>query len=471
MAEAFEIERRSRRLRQAATFVVLGLVVAVFALALDQSGDRLPTANVTDPIDEMWVLVAATLVFFMQAGFLLFEVGLAREVHAPAVAMKNLVDWVVGSLAFFFVGFGLMFGAGNELIGSPSLDLGELFAARSTVSGPTFFLFQLAFAGTAITIISGSLVERMTFLAYVSFSAVVGLLIYPIYGHWVWGGTFSDPDFNGGTVGWLAEQGFHDFAGGTVVHTTGAVAALVGVIMVGPRIGRFRPNGSVRLFEHSSIPLTALGTLVLWFGWFGFNGGSTLAFTEDVPRILLVTNLSGVAGLAAASLYAYLVEDRMDMVSKMIGGGLSGLVAITPGADVIGPLGAIVTGLVAGVLYNLGYELLIRLRIDDALGVVPAHGLAGIWGTLGVALFAPASALGRPRVEQFTIQTFGVVVNIVWVAVTSVIAFTIIKRTIGLRVSPLREQRGVDLELDDLPTKSYEPVEELADDELEQLLD
>lgn len=471
MTGAFDFERRSRRLRQATTFVLLGVVVAVFAIALDQSGDQLPTADVVNPIDEVWVLVAASLVFFMQAGFLLFEVGLAREVHAPAVAMKNLVDWVVGSLAFFFVGFGLMFGSGSGLIGSLTWDLNELFAARSTVSGPTFFLFQLAFAGTAITIISGSLVERMTFLAYVSFSAVVGLIIYPVYGHWVWGGTFDDASFSGDTVGWLAEQGFHDFAGGTVVHLTGAVAALVGVVMVGPRIGRFRPNGSVRIFEHSSIPLTAVGTLILWFGWFGFNGGSTLAFTEDVPRIILVTNLSGVAGLAAASLYAYLVEDRMDMVSKMIGGGLSGLVAITAGADVIGPLGAIVTGLVAGVLYNIGYELLIRLRIDDALGVVPAHGLAGIWGSLALALFAPASALGRPRVEQLTIQTFGVVINIVWVAVTSIITFTIIKQVIGLRVSPLREQRGVDLELDDLPTKSYAPIEEMADDELEQLLD
>ncbi|MEM9563752.1 MAG: ammonium transporter [Actinomycetota bacterium] len=471
MAEQFNLERRSRRLRQSATFVLLGVVVAVFALALGQSGDRLPTSSVADPIDEMWVLIAASLVFFMQAGFLLFEVGLAREVHAPAVAMKNLVDWVVGSLAFFFIGFGLMFGDGTPMIGSVTWDLDELFAATSTVSGPTFFLFQLAFAGTAITIISGSLVERMTFLAYVSFSAVVGLLIYPVYGHWVWGGTFTDEAFSGGTIGWLAEQGFHDFAGGTVVHLTGATAALIGVIMVGPRIGRFRPNGAVRIFPPSSIPMTAVGTLILWFGWFGFNGGSTLAFTQDVPRIILVTNLSGVAGLAAASLYAYLIEDRMDMVSKMIGGGLSGLVAITAGADVIGPLGAIVTGLVAGVLYNVGYELLIRMRIDDALGVVPAHGLAGIWGTLAVALFAPGSVLGRPRVEQLTIQTFGVVVNIVWVVVTSVIAFSIIKRIVGLRVSPMREQRGVDLELDDLPSPTIETMEELADDELESLLD
>lgn len=467
MAGAFDYERRSRRLRQAATFVVLGLVVAVFAFALRQSGDELPVATVENPINELWVLFAASLVFFMQAGFLLFEVGLARDVHAPAVAMKNLVDWVVGSLAFFFVGFALMFGDGSPLIGTLTWNLEELFATRDTVSGPTFFLFQLAFAGTAITIISGSLVERMTFMAYATFSAVVGLLIYPVYGHWVWGGTFG-----GGTKGWLAEQGFHDFAGATVVHLTGATAALVGVMMVGPRIGRFRPNGSVRVFEHHSIPLTAVGTLILWFGWFGFNGGSTLAFTADVPRIILVTNLSGVAGLAAASLYAYLVEDRVDMVGKMIGGGLSGLVAITAGADVIGPFGSIVVGLVAGVLYNIGYEALIRLKIDDALGVVPAHGLAGIWGTLAVAIFAPASALGRTNLEQLTVQVFGLIVNLVWVLTTAFIAFAIIKRVIGLRVSPMREQRGVDLELDDLPmTTTLDSENGLADDELERLLD
>lgn len=445
---------------------MLGAVVAVLGFALQQSAEALPVASVTDPINELWVLFAASLVFFMQAGFLLFEVGLARDVHAPAVAMKNLVDWVVGSLAFFFVGFAVMFGPGDGFMGSLTWNIDELFSTQTTVSGPTFFLFQLAFAGTAITIISGSLVERMTFLAYVTFSAVVGLVIYPVYGHWVWGGLVAN-----GSEGWLAAQGFHDFAGGTVVHTTGATAALVGVIMVGPRIGRFRPNGSVRVFEHSSIPLTAAGTLILWFGWFGFNGGSTLAFTPDVPRILMVTNLSGVAGLAAASLYAYLVEDRMDMISKMIGGGLSGLVAITPGADVVGPFGAIVTGLVAGVLYNLGYELLIKLRIDDALGVVPAHGLAGAWGTISLALFAPPTALGRSTIDQLSIQVFGLMVNLVWVGTTAFIGFYAIKRLVGLRVSPQREQRGVDIELDDLPKQTFQPQDEIDDDELARLLD
>ncbi|MEL7158911.1 MAG: ammonium transporter, partial [Actinomycetota bacterium] len=413
----------------------------------------------------LWVLLCAALVFFMQAGFLTFEVGRARREHSTAVAMKNLIDWTVGSIAFFFVGFGIMFGAGS-IFGREFFLLEGVFEVSGTVSGPTFFLFQLAFAGTAITIISGSLVERTSFLAYVILSAAIGLIIYPLYGHWVWSDLFIE-----GNEGWLAARGFRDFAGGTVVHTTGAWAALVGVIMVGPRIGRFRPNGSVRQFESSSVPLTSLGLLILWFCWFGFNGGSALALTADVPRILLVTNLSGVAGLLGAGLYAYLVEDRVDMIGKMIGGALAGLVAITAGADVVGPLGAIIIGLVAGVLYDLGYEALLRLRIDDALGVVPAHGLAGAWGTVALAIFAPASALGRSNLEQLGIQAFGVFVNFTWVALSTLIVFSLVKRTIGLRVSPQRERRGVDLEADDLPVSALVDGGEITDDELAELLD
>ncbi len=446
-------------------FVLLGILAVLIAAALPQRGQTLDVAVLGQTIDELWVLLCAALVFFMQAGFLTFEVGLARREHATAVAMKNLIDWTVGSLAFFFIGFGLMFGSGS-VFGTDFFLLDGVFEVSGVVSGPTFFLFQLAFAGTAITLISGSLVERTSFLAYVIVSAVVGLVIYPVYGHWVWSGLFVE-----GNDGWLAEQGFRDFAGGTVVHTTGAWAALVGVAMVGPRIGRFRPNGSVRAFQASSIPLTALGTLILWFGWFGFNGGSTLALTADVPRIILVTNLSGVAGLLGAALYAYLIEDRVDMIGKMIGGALSGLVAITAGADVVTPLGAIAIGLVAGVLYDLGYEALLRMKIDDALGVVPAHGLAGAWGTIAVAIFAPSSVLGRSNLEQLGIQAFGVFVNIAWVVSTSFIVFWIIKRTIGLRVSPTREQQGVDLESDDLPVGSVLGGSEITDDELAELLD
>ncbi len=465
MSAAVDIARRSRLLRRATTLVVVAVVVVVAAFAVPRSGDSLPVTNPGQPIDELWVLLCAALVFFMQAGFLMFEVGLARREHAGAVAMKNLIDWTVGSMAFFFVGFAIMFGPG-QVIGTEFWALDGLFEVGGAVSGPTFFLFQLAFAGTAITLISGSLVERTSFLAYVLFSAVVGLVIYPVYGRWVWSGLLLD-----GQEGWLAELGFRDFAGGTVVHTTGAWAALVGVAMVGPRIGRFRPNGTIAVFRSSSIPLATLGTLILWFGWFGFNGGSSLALTDDVPRIILVTNLSGVGALIGAALYAYLVQDRLDMMGKMIGGALSGLVAITPGADVVGPLGALVIGLVAGVIYDVGYEALLSLKIDDALGVVPAHGFAGAWGTVALAIFAPASELGRSNGEQLAIQLVGVGVNLVWVVATSFAVFSLIRWTVGLRVSPQRERRGVELEGDDLRPGPATHPQQLSDDDLAELLD
>lgn len=459
-------ERRSVSIRRVTSVVTLGLMVVIIVLALQPDRKTLGVPVIGREIDELWVLVSASLVFFMQAGFLMFEVGLARKAHAGSVAIKNMIDWTVGSLAFSGVGFALMFGSSNGYFGTSFFALDGLFDADgSTVSGPTFFLFQLAFAGTAITIVSGSLVERTTFLAYVSFSAVVGLLIYPVYGHWVWGGLF------GGEEGWLAANGFRDFAGGTVVHTTGAWAALIGVIFVGPRIGRFGPSGTVRVFEASSIPMTALGTLILWFGWFGFNGGSSLALTLDVPRIILVTNLSGVGGLVGAAIFAYLVEDRIDLIGKMIGGALSGLVAITPGADVVGVIGALAIGLVAGVIYALGYELLLRFRIDDALGVVPAHGFAGAWGTIALAIFAPASALGRSNFEQFGIQVVGVLVNLAWVGSLSIVVFAFLRSMIGLRVSPERELDGVNLESDDLTMAAPAPQENLTDDELARLLE
>lgn len=461
-----DFEQRSRRLRRATTFLVLGVLVVLLAAALPTSDGTNEVASFANPIDEVWVLVCAALVFFMQAGFLTFEVGLARSMHTGSVALKNLIDWTVGSLAFFFVGFGLMFGTG-DVVGTSLFTLDGLFELQAgTISGPTFFLFQLAFAATTITLISGSLVERTSFLAYAIFSAVVGLVIYPVYGHWVWSGLLVD-----GNDGWLAARGFRDFAGGTVVHTTGAWAALVGVALVGPRLGRFRANGSVRHFEPSSLPLTALGTLILWFGWLGFNGGSTLALSVDVPRIILVTNLCGVGGLVGAALFAYLIEDRVDIINKLIGGALSGLVASTAGADVIGPLAALIIGFVAGVLYDLGYEALIRLKIDDALGVVPVHGIAGVWGALALAIFTPSSTLGRSNIEQLAIQAFGVFVNIAWVVATSFVVFAILRVTIGLRVSPERERGGVQLDADDLPTTSISTGSGLSDDELARLVD
>lgn len=415
--------------------------------------------NDSNPIDELWVVTAAVLVFLMQAGFLCFEVGLARSNHMAAVAMKNLVDWSIVSLIFTFIGFGLMFGAtASGLVGTDLFGLiGINSSIDSSVSGPTFFLFQLAFAGTAVTIVSGALVERTTFLAYVLMSALIALVIYPVYGHWVWA------SLGGGGQGWLEAMGFHDFAGGTVVHMVGGAVALMGIMAVGPRIGRFDSEGNGRTFAPSNIGMTALGVLILWVGWWGFNGGSILAFDVSVGRVILMTNLAGGAGLIAAGTHAYFFQNRSNMNIKLIGGALTGLVAITPGADVVGTMGAVAIGIGAGLVHNLAVEALDKAQIDDALGAVPVHLAGGAWGTIALALFAPLSAFEASRIEQVSIQVIGVVVCLLWSCGVASAGFRLIARFVGIRVSPERELGGLQ------SWQDTDTTEMVTDEELDEL--
>ena len=439
-----QIMRRADATRRfAATgFSLVMVLVALAALVRPGSQLGLPASAAVRPVDEAWVLFAAALVFLMQAGFLAYEVGLARPVHASVVAMKNVVDWAISSLGFFLIGFSLMFGPGSSWWGSADLvALSDLSSVSTSVSGPTFFLFQLAFAGTAITLVSGSLAERTTVLAYAVIATAIAVVIYPVYGRWVWGDLLIED--NGA---WLADLGFHDFAGGSVVHLLGATVALVGILMIGPRIGRFGVDGTVRALQESSIGLTLLGVLLLWFGWWGFNGGSHLALTDSVPGTILTTNLSGAAGLVGAGLTAYLLHGRYAMNTKLVGGAIGGLVAVTPGADVLTPLGALATGLIAGWIYAEGFDALLRRRVDDALGVIPAHGFCAIWGLVALALFAPAGTFEQGRGPQVLIQVFGALVCMVWAGALSWAVFALTRRLAGLRVSPEREMEGTDLE-------------------------
>lgn len=466
---------RGRRLAGAAfALLVIGLIVAVYTGFTDLPGIDSGLGDDIRAIDEVWVLFSAALVFLMQAGFLCFEVGLARPQHTTAVAMKNVVDWTVGSFCFFIVGFGLMFGdSAGGIIGGDLFLLDGLFSGETdtTVTAPTFFLFQLAFAGTAITIVSGSLVERTSFLAYTMIALFMGAIMYPIYGHWVWGNLLDENN-----SAWLADLGFHDFAGGSTVHMVGGLTALVGVMMVGPRLGRFGEDGSIRPFRPSSMAFTVLGVVILWVGWWGFNGGSTLFLDRSVAEILVVTNMSAVAGLLGAGMFAYLYQGRSQINDKIIGGAVGGLVAITPGADVMDPGGAVLTGLIAGVLYSLAYDFLLKKQIDDALGVVPAHAVAGAFGLVAIGLFAPNSAfdgetLLNSRIEQIGVQLLGIVVCAMWVIGTAWVAFSVIQRTVGLRVSPEKERRGVDLsDVDELDEETMEEIAEIDDDELAKLL-
>lgn len=430
--------------RRILSMFFVAVLVAVSAAAVLNPGVQIesPFGGVVDPVDEIWVLVSAALVFFMQAGFLAYEVGLARPVHATVVAMKNVVDWTISTLGFFVVGFGLMFGASdNGLFGTDLFLLSGLADVSTTVSGGTFFLFQLAFAGTAITLVSGSLVERTTLLAYSAVATVIAVVMYPVFGHWVWG-QFLNPD----NASWLANLGFHDFAGGSVVHLLGATVALVGLVMIGPRIGRFGPDGEVNEFPPTSIGMTVLGVMVLWFGWWGFNGGSHLGLTSNVTGTILNTNLAAVAGLMAGGLWAYFFQQRYAMNTKLVGGAIGGLVAITSSADIMTPLGAVAVGLVAGIIYSLGHDLLLKLKVDDALGVVPAHGFCGIWGLIALALFAPAEALANDRLTQLGVQLTGVVACIAWAGALSFVVFMAVQQFIGLRVSPAQELGGMTLE-------------------------
>ena len=442
------IEARGKQFRSYFSLLFLAGVIGISAISLFQK-DSPGSEAVNDVlvVDELWVLVCAALVFFMQAGFLCFEVGLARTEHTAPVAIKNIVDWAISSFAFVCIGFGLMFGTSAfGSFGTSFFALGGIFEAASTVSGPTFFVFQLAFAGTAITIVSGSLVERTTLLAYGTIAAALGLVIYPVYGHWVWGNllvTDNQP--------WLVALGFHDFAGGTVVHLLGATVALVGIIMIGPRIGRFSADGSAKEMPASNIGLSLLGVMILWFGWWGFNGGSFLSFGRPAITAIIWTNLAAVSGLVGAGLFAYLFQNRYLLSNKLVAGAIGGLVAITPGADVMTLQGSIAIGLLAGMAVSWSTDYLLRLGIDDALGIVPVHGAAAIVGTLGLAVFGAEGSFDNSVINQVFVQFLGIIVCISWAAVASIPVYWTIKRLVGLRVSPMEELQGPTLDNNEWP--------------------
>lgn len=336
-------------------------------------------------LDSIWILVCAFLVFFMHAGFALVESGFCRKKNAVMVLLKNVGVVSLSSLLFYAVGFGLMFGDGNAVIGAsgmlPGPDL-RLEAVPEGLPLYVFLFFQLVFAATAATIVSGAVAERARLPAFFLFTAVAVGVIYPVVGHWVWGG------------GFLAELGFHDFAGSTVVHAVGGGMALAGALVVGPRLGKYTKDGGVRPMPAHNFPLAALGVLILWLGWFGFNGGSTLsADPASIAPVILVTNLSASAGFIAALAHVRLRTGLLDL-SMGLNGALAGLVSITAGCDVIGPVESMVVGAIGGVLVVEGVFLLDRLKVDDPVGAIPVHLFCGVFGTLAVGIFASGEAPG-----------------------------------------------------------------------------
>jgi Amt family ammonium transporter len=390
-------------------------------------------------IDTVWVLLAAFLVFFMQAGFGMVEAGFIRAKNTCNILTKNFLDYCMASLGFFIFGYAIMFGSGNGFMGWKGWFLS---GAQSGADIPlyAFWLFQAAFCGAAATIVAGGMAERMKFQAYLIYSFIISALIYPIVGHWIWGG------------GWLAGLNFADFAGSTVVHAVGGFAALIGTIILKPRIGKFNPDGTANAIPGHSIPLASLGVFILWFGWFGFNPGSTLGVGDGslIGRVAINTNLAAAAGAISSMILIWSLSGKPDL-SMIMNGALAGLVAITAPCAFVEPWAAIVIGAIGGIVVVFGVMLLDKIRIDDPVGAVPVHGLNGFWGTLSIGLFG-RKALSVANdglfygggLKQLGIQALGVTTVAIFVVVVMGLVFKLIDVAIGLRANEEEEMTGLD---------------------------
>ena len=409
-------------------------------------------------IDHLWIVICACFVFFMQAGFICYEVGFVRPKNVVSVAIENIIAFVVATLAFCLVGFSFMFGqTQGGLIGGSNWLLQNLKSDYDSI----FVLYELMFAGTAVTIFAGSMSERTKLKALVIAAIVTGAVIYPIFGHWVWGGNYTPQST------FLGRLGFMDFAGATVVHSTSGWVALAGAIVLGPRKGRWDENGKPKRMGRSNIPFAALGTFILWFSWFGFNGGNLFAFSDRVGPILLNTNIAAATGVVGAAIVTRFLAREQSFMEAVFNGALGGLVAITASSDILTLWQAALVGLIAGGATVLGSLLLLKLKIDDAVNAIPIHGIGGACGAILCAVFAAPDKLMLPtRLGQILVQLLGVGVNFVWAFGLGFVMFKLIDKTIGLRVSDEEEEKGLNVvEFSDISTW----LEHLKEEHYEQL--
>lgn len=392
-------------------------------------------------VNTIWVLLGAALVFFMQAGFAMVETGFTRAKNAGNIIMKNLMDFAIGTPLFWLTGFGIMFGGAGAFIGGfDPLVRGDYSGILPAgVPLPAYLIFQTVFCATAATIVSGAMAERTKFISYCIYSAVISAVVYPVSGHWIWGG------------GWLARMGFHDFAGSTAVHMCGGAAALIGARILGPRIGKYTEDGKPNAILGHSLTLGALGVFILWFCWFGFNGCSTVAMDSDAAvysagNIFVTTNLAAATATVATMIITWLRYRKPD-ISMTLNGSLAGLVAITAGCDMVSPAGAFFIGLIAAFVVVFGIEFIDKVcKIDDPVGAIGVHGMCGAAGTLLTGVFAVDGGLAYGGGFSFLgIQLLGVVSVILWVSVTMIITFCVLKHTIGLRASEEEETKGLDV--------------------------
>jgi Amt family ammonium transporter len=451
------------RLLKISGIIGVVLLYAVISFAQEDTTTaqlQAQSVNISVVADTLWVLFAAFLVFFMNLGFAMVEAGLQQAKNAVNISAKNFVVFAIASIAFWFIGWGLMFGDGNGFMGWKGMFMLQgadnspatgdsyqgVYSALNWTGVPLFakFFFQLVFCATAATIVSGAVGGRIKFLSFIVFSFILTSIIYPIAGHWIWGG------------GWLAERGFWDFAGSTVVHSIGGWAALTGALVLGPRIGKYNPDGSVNSIPGHSLPLATLGVFVLWFGWFGFNPGSTMAANAaDIGRIAVTTNLAAAAGTLTATITAWLALEKPDL-SMILNGALAGLVAITAPCAWVTPGASIVIGGIAGILVVVFVLAFDRWGIDDPVGALSVHLVNGVWGTLAVGLFAAApyaGGSGQPPlglfygggISSFANQLVGVVAVGSFVFIVSWVIWVIINATMGIRVSREEELIGLDI--------------------------
>lgn len=420
--------------------VFLLIMITVISIAGAWAGDEPPTllSNkaaidlVQTHANYVWTLVAAALVFFMQAGFAMVETGLTRAKNAINIMMKNLMDFAFGSIAFWAVGFGLMFGATT----SGWFGTSGFFLSDFTPGGDpwvlAFWMFQVVFAATAATIVSGAMAERTKFSGYLIYSIVISALIYPIFGSWAWGGLFHGK-------GWLESLGFIDFAGSTVVHSVGGWSALAGSIVLGPRLGKYTKDGKIKPILGHNMPLAALGVFILWMGWFGFNPGSTTAANKDIAMIFVNTNLAAAAGCVIAMFVSWIKFGKPE-VGMSLNGALAGLVAITSPCATVSPLSSVVIGSLAGAIVVFSVLFFDKIRVDDPVGAISVHGVCGAFGTFAAGIFN----MGGTSLKIIGVQVLGIAACFLWVFPTAFLLFKLIDKTIGLRVTAEEELDGLD---------------------------
>ena len=410
-------------LKKMKALVALFSLFPWYALAANE------TTTSPEAINTIWVMTASALIFLMQAGFAFLEGGMVRSKNTVNVIMKNFMDSCYSGIVYWLVGFGIMFGT------NPSgwFGIDHFFPAHLGDWDTSCLLFQAMFIAVSTTIASGAMAERTSYPSYLIGACGISGIIYPVFGAWAWGGMF-------GSDGWLKSMGFIDFAGSSVVHSVGAWCALAGIIIVGPRLGRFGPKGEVREIPGHNLTLVALGAFILWFGWFGFNGGSTLQANTSIGKILLNTHLSGCAGAVGTATLMFLTRKAVSLTA-VLNGALGGLVAVTAGCATMDAPFALLTGFVAGMLLQIGSAVMLRLQLDDPVDAVSVHGVCGVWGTLAAGLFVSGNLFDAKTV---TVQLIGIGAAFVWAFSTALVMYWAIRATFGLRSDPIHEQRGLD---------------------------